>query len=37
MLPGVSQNENMTKYVSAKINLKDQYIDEEIFEEEDVD
>ncbi|WP_259340672.1 Z1 domain-containing protein [Staphylococcus gallinarum] len=37
MLPGVSQNENMTKYVSAKIDLKDQYIDEEIFEEEDVD
>lgn len=37
MLPGVSQNENMTKYVSAKLDLKDQYIDEEIFEEEDVD
>lgn len=35
MLPGVTQNKNMTKYISVKIDTKDQYVDEEIDEEED--
>jgi hypothetical protein len=35
MLPGVSRHENTTKYISAKLDLNDQYVEESDFEEED--